>query len=78
VAVARALARLTGDSAEAVPVLLGVPAELKLAELGPLLAEAAPVLRRILATDERLTSGGDFAREREFRQDVARALANCA
>jgi hypothetical protein len=92
VAVVRALARLTGDAAEAVPVLLGVLAEMKpkrayeaeeaavrgLAELGPLPAEAAPVLRRILATDERLTLGGDIPRERAFRREVARALANCA
>ncbi|MEU4521122.1 HEAT repeat domain-containing protein [Amycolatopsis sp. NPDC024027] len=92
VAVARALAWLTGDAAEAVPVLLGVLAEMKpkqayeaegaavrgLLELGPLPAEAAPVLRRILATDERLTLWGDLPREQAFRRDVARALANCA
>lgn len=91
VAVARALARLTGDAAEAVPVLLRVLAEmlpkrayeaeeaavLGLVELGPLPAEAAPALRRILATDEPLTSRGDIARERAFRRDVARLLANC-
>lgn len=92
VAVARALARLTGDAGEAVPVLLGVLAEMKpkqaydaeeaavrgLAELGPLPAEAAPVLRRILAVEERQILSGDIRRERAFRRDVARALANCA
>ncbi|WP_206795585.1 HEAT repeat domain-containing protein [Amycolatopsis sp. MtRt-6] len=91
VAVARALARLTGDAAEAVPVLLGVLAEMKpkqayetegaavrgLLELGPLPAATAPLLRRILATDERLTLWGDVPRERAFRRDVARLLANC-
>ncbi len=92
VAVARTLACLTGDAGEAVPVLLGVLAEMKpkqayeaeeaavrgLAELGPLPAEAAPVLRRILAVEERQILSGDLRRERAFRRDVARALANCA
>ncbi|MDX3190585.1 hypothetical protein PV458_19425 [Streptomyces sp. MN03-5084-2B] len=91
VAVARALARITGDAAEAVPVLLGVLAEMQpkrayeaeaaavqgLLELGPLPAEVALMLRRILATDERLTLWGDLPRERAFRRDVAGLLANC-
>ncbi|MEQ0563741.1 HEAT repeat domain-containing protein [Amycolatopsis sp. NEAU-NG30] len=94
VAVARALARLTGDTAEAVPVLLRVlagagpdqpgPAAAEaaraLAELGPLPAGAAPVLRELLARDERLSSvigWKGILEDRELRRNAALALENC-
>ncbi|MEV7091323.1 hypothetical protein AB0M80_00630 [Amycolatopsis sp. NPDC051045] len=87
VAALASLARITG----AAPVdrssrrCAAGPAEAEavrtLAESGPLSEEAAPVLRRILATDEPLcwTGGwGGIPRDRAFRRDVARALAHCA
>jgi hypothetical protein len=94
IAVVAALARVTGDVAEALPVLLAVLTEAQprrtlvdfeavraLATLGPLPAEVAPVVRELLSRDERFCTppGFDAFREDEqFRRDAARALANCA
>ncbi|MFF1610216.1 HEAT repeat domain-containing protein [Amycolatopsis sp. NPDC058278] len=95
VAVAYATARVTGDVGEALPVLLRALADVDaaqigwaatdamraLAKLGPLPAEVAPVLRELLARDDRFARLGGcdlFLDDEEFRRDVARALANCA
>ncbi|KDN19339.1 hypothetical protein [Amycolatopsis rifamycinica] len=52
-----------------------------LATLGPLPPQVAPVLRELLARDERFRWSGAcaaFREDEQFRRDAARALANCA
>ncbi|MGW4528145.1 HEAT repeat domain-containing protein [Amycolatopsis sp. NPDC004378] len=95
VALAHALGRVTGDVEEVLPVLLrklddvqarwiGFPvtrAMRALATLGPLPAQVAPVLRELLARDERFSASDGcalFRADEAFRRDAARALANCA
>jgi hypothetical protein len=95
VAVAYATARVTGDVGEALPVLLRASADVDavriewpaidamraLAKLGTLPAEVAPVLRELLARDERFATDdgcGLYRSDEDFRRHAARALANCA
>ncbi|WP_370970774.1 hypothetical protein [Amycolatopsis sp. cg9] len=82
VAVACALAWLTGDVEALLTEAARGTAEAvrTLAELGPLPAAAAPVLRGLLARDERLSSPGGWrgiVEDDAIRGDAARALANC-
>ena len=51
-----------------------------LANVGSLPPEVAPVLRKLLARDERFSWSGGwklFRDDEGFRRDAARALANC-
>ncbi len=83
VAVACALAWLTGDVEALLAEAARGTAEVvrTLAELGPLPAAAAPVLRGLLARDERLSwpiGWSGIVKDEAIRRDAARALANCA